>query len=79
MGAIGWPELLIVLAIVVLLFGAKRLPALSKSIGQSVRGFRSGLKGDEPEPKKLEKGDSQKEPAAKEAAEKKPDEPDAEK
>jgi sec-independent protein translocase protein TatA len=71
----GWQELLLILAIVVLLFGATRLPALGKSVGQSIRGFRSGLKGDEPEPKKLEEGEAGKEPAAKESAEKKPDEP----
>lgn len=35
----GW-HLLIVLAIVVLLFGATKLPALSKSVGQSLRIFR---------------------------------------
>lgn len=39
----GW-HLIIILAIVVLLFGATRLPALSKSIGQSLRIFRSETK-----------------------------------
>ncbi len=72
----GWQELLIVLAIVVLLFGATRLPKLGKSIGQSIRGFRSGLKGDEQEPKKLEERQNTGE---KEPAEKKPDEPAEEK
>lgn len=36
----GW-HLLIVLAVVLLLFGATKLPALSKSIGQSMRIFRN--------------------------------------
>ena len=40
---IGLPELLIIFAIIVLLFGASRLPGLGKSVGQSVRGFKSGL------------------------------------
>jgi sec-independent protein translocase protein TatA len=81
MSSFGWQELLIILGIVLLLFGATRLPLLGKSIGQSIRGFRSGLKGDEAEPKKLEEGESaEKEPAAKkpaesEPADKKPDEP----
>ncbi len=52
---IGLPELLIIFAIIVLLFGASRLPGLGKSIGQSVRGFKSGLNGaDEEQPKELE-------------------------
>ena len=37
------PDLLIILAIVLLLFGSKRLPELSKSIGQSARELRKGL------------------------------------
>lgn len=36
----GW-HLLVILAVVLLLFGATRLPALSKGIGQSIRIFRS--------------------------------------
>jgi sec-independent protein translocase protein TatA len=39
----GW-HLLIILAVVLLLFGATRLPALSRSVGQSVRIFRSETK-----------------------------------
>ena len=53
---IGLPELLIIFAIIVLLFGASRLPGLGKSVGQSVRGFKSGLSGaDEEKPKEIEK------------------------
>jgi sec-independent protein translocase protein TatA len=37
---LGTPELLLILGIVVLLFGAKKLPELSKSIGQSVKEIR---------------------------------------
>ncbi len=39
------PHLLIVLAVVILLFGATRLPALAKAVGQSARIFRSEVKG----------------------------------
>lgn len=45
--AFGWPHLLIILAVVLLLFGATRLPALSRSIGQSVKIFRKEVKTDE--------------------------------
>jgi sec-independent protein translocase protein TatA len=44
---IGAPELLIVLAIILLLFGGKKLPELFKSAGTSVRELRKGLSGDE--------------------------------
>jgi sec-independent protein translocase protein TatA len=42
---LGVPELLIILAIVVLLFGYSRLPSLGKGLGQGIRNFRSGLRG----------------------------------
>lgn len=43
------PDLLIILAIVLLLFGAKKLPELSRSIGSSARELRKGLSGDDKE------------------------------
>ncbi len=46
------PDLLIILAIVLLLFGAKRLPELSRSLGTSARELRKGLSGDEASNKK---------------------------
>lgn len=48
---IGTPELLIILLIVLLLFGAKKLPELSKSIGQSVKELRGGISGETDEKK----------------------------
>lgn len=44
MPKIGGPELLIILAIVILLFGATKLPGLAKSMGESIRIFRKELK-----------------------------------
>ena len=41
------PDLLIILAIVLLLFGAKKLPELSRGLGQSARELRKGLNGDD--------------------------------
>lgn len=43
-GPIGMPEMLIILAIVILIFGANRLPELGKGIGQGIKNFKSGLK-----------------------------------
>jgi sec-independent protein translocase protein TatA len=49
MGSFGVPELLIVLGIVLLLFGAKRLPDLARSLGKSTKEFKQGLKEGETE------------------------------
>lgn len=42
-GSIGWGEILVVLVIVLILFGAKRLPELAKSIGSSLHAFKKGV------------------------------------
>ncbi|SNQ47364.1 Sec-independent protein translocase protein TatA [Frankia canadensis] len=42
---IGAPELLIILLVVVVLFGAKRLPDAARSLGRSMRIFKSEVKG----------------------------------
>ena len=41
---LGGPHLLIILAIVILIFGAAKLPALAKSVGQSVKIFKGEMK-----------------------------------
>ena len=43
---LGAPELIIILAIVLLLFGGRKLPQLSRSLGESMREIRKGLSGD---------------------------------
>jgi sec-independent protein translocase protein TatA len=45
--AFGWPHLLLILAVVLLLFGATKLPALAKSVGQSMKVFRKEMKTDD--------------------------------
>lgn len=47
-GLTGW-HLVIVLFIILLLFGAPKLPALARSIGQSMKIFKSEIKTDAPE------------------------------
>ena len=49
---LGAPELIIILAIILLLFGGKKLPELSKSLGESMRELRKGISGDVNENKK---------------------------
>jgi len=47
----GIPELLLVLVIVLLVFGAARLPQIGESLGKAMRNFRKGLSGGEEEKK----------------------------
>jgi len=47
MGRLGLPELLVILAIVIVIFGANRLPGLGRGIGDAIRGFKEGMKTDE--------------------------------
>ena len=41
------PELLVILAIVIIIFGANRQPGLGRAIGDSIRGFKDGMKTDD--------------------------------
>lgn len=63
---IGTTELILILAVVVLLFGASRIPALAEAVGKGVRSFKRGLRGDEIDvtPKKDELPASDSKPPA---------------
>jgi sec-independent protein translocase protein TatA len=41
------PELLLILAIVVILFGANKLPALGQGLGEGIRGFKKAFNGED--------------------------------
>jgi sec-independent protein translocase protein TatA len=56
MGSFGTPEILLILLALVLLFGASRLPQLAKSLGQTRKAFKDGMREAEEE----EKAESQK-------------------
>jgi sec-independent protein translocase protein TatA len=51
-GFVGPWEILILLLVVLLVFGPKRLPEMGRSLGQGMRDFKNSLSGDveEPEP-----------------------------
>jgi len=46
---LGLPELLIILAIVILIFGANRLPELGKGIGRGIKNFKDASKDNDKE------------------------------
>ena len=46
-GPIGLPEMLIILAIVILIFGANRLPELGRGIGAGIKNFKASVKDGE--------------------------------
>ncbi|HJQ25801.1 MAG TPA: twin-arginine translocase TatA/TatE family subunit [Blastocatellia bacterium] len=41
------PELLIILVIILVLFGSRRIPDLAKGLGEGIRNFKSGMRSDE--------------------------------
>jgi len=48
MGPLGMPELLIIALIIIILFGARRIPEVAKGLGEGIRHFKSGMRGDDP-------------------------------
>lgn len=59
---LGFQELLIIFLIVLVIFGASKLPKLGKGLGEGIRNFKSGLKGDEPEASGTSSTESPEEP-----------------
>jgi len=47
MMGLGMPELLIIVLIIVLLFGARRIPELAKGLGEGIRSFKTGMHGND--------------------------------
>ncbi|MBP9986785.1 MAG: twin-arginine translocase TatA/TatE family subunit [Bacteroidales bacterium] len=43
-GSLGWPEIIIILFVVVLLFGGKKIPELMRGVGKGVKEFKKGMK-----------------------------------
>lgn len=57
----GGPEWLIILVVVILLFGAKKLPEFARSLGRSSSEFKKGIREGSEEPKSPD-GDTPKDP-----------------
>jgi sec-independent protein translocase protein TatA len=47
MPSLGFQELIVIFLIIVLLFGATRLPQIGKGLGEGIRNFKRGLKQDD--------------------------------
>ncbi|MBD3161757.1 MAG: twin-arginine translocase TatA/TatE family subunit [Candidatus Eisenbacteria bacterium] len=47
MGPLGFREILIILLIILILFGAKRIPELARSLGRGINEFKGGMKSGE--------------------------------
>jgi sec-independent protein translocase protein TatA len=45
--SIGFPELLVILVVAVLLFGGKKIPEVAKGLGEGIRNFKNSLKAEE--------------------------------
>jgi sec-independent protein translocase protein TatA len=60
MGRLGFTEILLIVAVALLLFGAGRISDIGKGLGEGIRNFKKGLRDDDelpPEPKQLPKKD----------------------
>jgi sec-independent protein translocase protein TatA len=53
MGPVGWQEMILILVVLLLLFGAKRLPEMGRSLGRGMREFKDAVTGNEPEQPEL--------------------------
>jgi len=60
MFGLGYQELLLILVIVLILFGAQRLPDLARSLGSSVKEFKKGVAEIKDEPSTAEKKEDDK-------------------
>lgn len=56
-GGFGVPEILLILLIILLLFGAKRLPEIARGMGKSIKEFKKGVKDIEEDIKKEDDSD----------------------
>jgi len=54
LGEFGMPQILLILAVVLLLFGGKKIPELMKGLGSGVKEFKNAAKDDAPAAKKEE-------------------------
>ncbi|MBE9099324.1 twin-arginine translocase TatA/TatE family subunit [Vacuolonema iberomarrocanum] len=59
---LGWPEILVILGVAVLIFGPKRIPELGSALGKTLRGFKEEM--DSPDETVIEPADDENPPTA---------------
>ncbi len=59
LGPLGIPEIIAIIAVILLIFGARRLPEIGSSVGKGIRTFKSALMGED------DKASDDKQPVAK--------------
>jgi sec-independent protein translocase protein TatA len=47
MGSFGWLEIMIIALIIIVLFGARRIPDVARGLGEGIRNFKSGMRSDD--------------------------------
>jgi sec-independent protein translocase protein TatA len=47
MFGLGFPEIILILVIVILIFGTSRIPELGKGLGEGIRNFKKSVRGDD--------------------------------
>ncbi len=55
MPSLGVPELLIIFLIIIVLFGSSRLAGIGKGLGEGIRNFKQGMKGEDEPPRRTER------------------------
>ena len=53
-GSLGMPEILLILLVVLILFGAKRIPELARGLGKGIREFKDATSEGASEPKQID-------------------------
>jgi sec-independent protein translocase protein TatA len=54
MGRLGLPEILLIIGVLLLLFGGKKIPELMKGLGSGIKEFKNAAKDEQPADKKEE-------------------------
>lgn len=60
MGGLGWQELIIVLIIIIIIFGAGKLPQMGSALGKTISDFKAEAGGDRDEERQIERGTSER-------------------